>query len=133
MNRDVLPMEITKIDGIPRVVSDSIIKVIHSRFEADPENPLDTEKVFLATTSTYEQIKHCCYALLTCRLIKASFFPVHQDCGARIGGTEISSFQVENKIRQGQYEGICPNCGKRILPNHVSVGMNFWKLGATIK
>lgn len=133
MNNEVDPMEIMLIDGIPKAVSDLIIKTIHSQFEAEPENPLDTERVMQATNALADQVKNCCYALLTCRLIKASYFPVHQDCGARIGQTEQSAYQLQEKIQRGYMSGKCQHCGKNIVPNRIVVAMDFWKLGATVK
>jgi hypothetical protein len=134
MNNEVEFMQINKIDGIPSEVSNRVISAVHNIFKLYPDDPLNLQMVaMLSRVPQAEFIKTCLYTMLTCRMIKASFFPVHRDCMGVLDKEHISAFAVQEKIKNGEYEKVCENCGNWIISDTIEVGMTYWKLGATIK
>lgn len=94
------------------------------------KQPLDKELSIAQTAKDLSLapllVKTVFYVLLASREIKATFLPVHYECGQQVGRIETSVYTITHKAKNGEY--VC--CGNTIEGDDIEIQMVFWRLGS---
>ena len=118
--------------GIEQNVGERVVRSIDSFLSKCPNRPIDIRTVSDAVGVSGTTVKRVFYALLTLRLLKATFIPRHRTCGYQVGGQERSVEVIWKKAKSEEYW--CVHCAEPIEnPSDLEIQIVFWRPGANVE